>query len=65
MLDESKKLTGRIIQDYEAGAFEKFDPAKAHTGWPMESIEDTIAYHTIHEGIHIGVMLTLRRLARS
>ena len=32
-------------------------------GWDARhSFEDVIAYFTIHEGVHVGAMLTLRRI---
>lgn len=58
----SRKWGTGVVKDYEEGRFAEFDAAKVHSGWPVHSIEETIAYQTIHEGIHLGAILTLRRL---
>jgi len=58
----SRKWGSDIVKDYEEGRFENFNASKVHSGWPVHSVEETIAYQTIHEGIHIGAMLTLGKL---
>ena len=62
VLEQSRAMTRVLISDYEAGRFENFEPYNLDESYRLESIEEAIAYHTIHEGMHIGVNLTLRRL---
>lgn len=61
VLEGSKSLTERIIGDYQSGRFGGFDPAKVKTGWPMKDLDQTLAYVTIHEAVHLGMILSMRK----
>lgn len=63
LLAASDTFTQAVLNDYARGAFRDFDASKVHSGWPLHSIEHTIAYHTTHEAVHIGIMMALRHLA--
>jgi len=58
----SRELTTTVVRDFEGRKFRDFTPYSLAEGYSIDSIEEAIAYHTIHEGMHIGVILTLRRL---
>lgn len=62
VLERSRAMTGVLISDYEARRFSGFEPYNLAESYRLETIEEAIAYHTIHEGMHIGANLTLRRL---
>lgn len=61
VLTASRELNTTVVRDYEGRKFRDFTPYSLTEGYSVDSIEEAIAYHTIHEGMHIGVILTLRR----
>ncbi|WP_394748325.1 DinB family protein [Spongiimicrobium salis] len=51
-----------IQEDYEKGIFKEFE---AYTTTPkvvLNSAEDAIAFNVFHEGIHLGVILSLMKV---
>jgi hypothetical protein len=61
VLAASRELNTKVVKDFEGRRFRDFTPYSITEGYSIDSIEEAIAYHTIHEGMHIGVILTLRR----
>lgn len=61
VLTASRELNTNVVQDYEGRRFRDFTPYSLTEGYSIDSIEEAMAYHTIHEGMHIGIILTLRR----
>lgn len=61
--EQSRKFTDRVVGDYESGAFTTFDPAAVHSGWPLDNADQAMMYLALHESAHLGVIMTLRRLA--
>lgn len=51
-------------RDYAAGRFGGYDTYTTSTGYTLVSIEDAIAFNNLHEGIHLGYVLALRRAVR-
>lgn len=62
VLAQSRDMTKILIADYKGGKFEHFQPYELAKGYSLDSIEEAIAYHTLHECVHSGVILTIRRL---
>lgn len=50
-----------IQQDYDAGIFEKFNSYTTTPGVVLESVEDALAFNVFHEGLHLGVILSLQK----
>lgn len=46
-----------LAADYEAGRFAGFSPYVTSAGVRLDTIEEAIAFNTIHEGIHLGYIL--------
>lgn len=63
VLQLSRDLGERVIRDYSSGVFENFDPSIVSTGWPMKNLDQTLAYVSIHEAIHIGIIMSIRKHA--
>lgn len=55
-------LADTVFEDYQLGRFEGFKPYSLSEGYPVDSVEEAIAYCTIHEATHIGINITLKRL---
>ncbi len=51
----------RLDEDYQAGLFEEFKEYPTSYGISLNSIEEAIQFNTIHEGMHFGYCLALRR----
>ena len=52
----------RMQSDYESGIFTQFEPYTTAFGAHLLSIEDGIKFMSIHDGIHLGYALALRKL---
>ena len=48
-------------KDYESGSFTDFKEYTTSTGYELTSIEDSISLVNIHEGIHLGYSMALRK----
>ncbi|MFP6615718.1 MAG: DinB family protein [Candidatus Hydrogenedentota bacterium] len=62
VLDASQAFTDAITQNYASGVFAEFDPKSVDSAWPLNSIEKAIAYHTVHEALHMGYIMALNRI---
>ena len=45
--------------DYEKGLFKSYDQYETSYGVQLNSIDDAISFNNIHEGLHIGYMLSM------
>jgi hypothetical protein len=65
--DEIKNLLFTTIekteQDYNAGLFTgiAYPERKTEFGFILSSIEDAIAFNNYHEGVHMGIIMGLRK----
>jgi hypothetical protein len=62
VLECSRGLADQVVRDVQAPCFRPFDPKLVVSGWPVANLEETLAYVTLHTAIHLGIMMTLRRL---
>lgn len=53
-----------LRDDYRAGRFTRFEPYTTSAGIELRSIEDAIQFNNVHEGIHLGYVMALRRAIR-
>lgn len=65
-IDTIKKLMlptiDRMESDYKQHLFTSFKPFKNRYGIELQTIEDSINYLILHEGIHLGYILALKKL---
>ena len=65
-VDEIKSLLFTTIEktkeDYANGVFKKYQEYPTSTGFVLNNAEDAIAFNNFHEGLHIGIMMSLRKL---
>lgn len=52
----------QLKEDYNKGIFKSFNEYKTSFGYELRSIEDVICFNNVHEGLHLGVMMALRKL---
>jgi hypothetical protein len=63
--DEIKRLMHELIlqteNDIEKGIFVEYNERTAATGFHLGDINDAIQFNNFHEGIHLGLMLAIRK----
>lgn len=68
---EIEQLNGLMIScvdqletDYEKGIFQNFKTYPTSFNATLTSIEDSIIFNNIHEGLHLGYIMAMARLVR-
>lgn len=51
-----------LEEDYKNGIFKKYNEYPTSTGFIIDSIDAAINFNNFHEGIHIGIILGLKKL---
>ena len=63
--DEVKELLiglpDTLQEDFEAGIFKTFNEYPTSTGFVLSSIETAIAFNNFHEGIHYGIIRSIKK----
>lgn len=59
------RLPELLEEDYNAGKFKEFTAYKSSFGYELSSIEDAIAFNNVHEGLHLGYLMALKRVVLS
>ncbi|WP_330443190.1 DinB family protein [Flavobacterium sp. C4GT6] len=64
-VNEIKNLLFSTIEktedDYKNGVFTTYNARKSELGFELSSVEDAIAFNNYHEGIHLGIMMQLKK----
>ncbi len=64
-ISEIKKLlqstAGQVEGDYKNGIFEEYKPYMTSFGFAINSIEDAISFNHLHESLHLGYMMALKK----
>ncbi len=65
-LEELKQLTTgtfeALVNDYNSGFFTSYKTYSTSYGVELNSIDDAIQFLTVHEGLHFGYAMALRKL---
>lgn len=51
----------RCQQDYENGMFKEFTEYTTTPGVILKNVDDSIAFNLFHEGLHLGVIISLQK----
>ncbi|MFD2530273.1 MULTISPECIES: DinB family protein [Polaribacter] len=54
-------LPDTLEEDFEAGIFKEFTEYPTSTGFVLSSIENAIAFNNFHEGIHYGIIRSIKK----
>lgn len=64
-LDEIKQLLFDTIHkmnsDYQKGCFKEYNEYTTSIGFNLKSAEEAMVYNNFHEGLHVGVMMTIKK----
>ncbi len=56
-----REAPDRLAEDYERGRFTSFNTYETSTGIVLQNIDDALLYNNLHEGIHLGYMMAMKR----
>jgi hypothetical protein len=59
--EHAVKLIDELVSDRQKGLFENFNSYTASFGVKLNNIEDAIKFITMHEGLHLGYAMALKR----
>jgi len=64
-VDEIKSLLFKTIEktkeDYDNGIFKNYTEYPTSTGFVLKSADGAMAFNNFHEGLHIGIMMSIRK----
>jgi hypothetical protein len=60
VLKRFEAMPEQIESDYRAGKFTEYQSLQITPTYPIDSVEEAIAFHCFHEGLHLGKILTLK-----
>lgn len=65
-VDQIKSLLFDIIDqtqaDYGSGVFTQFTEYPTSSGFVLKNVKDAMAYNNFHEGLHLGIIMSLKKL---
>jgi len=62
VLELFKGLPSTLEEDFEAGIFKEYSAYKTSTGFVIDSMEKAIIFNNFHESLHLGVIMSLKKL---
>ncbi len=64
-VEEIKILLSKTIdqteKDFDKGIFMNFEEYPTSTGYVLKSTHDAMVFNNFHEGLHIGIIMSLRK----
>ncbi len=64
-IEEIKSLLSMTInqteEDYDNGIFKNYQEYPTSTGFVLRNVEDAMVFNNFHEGLHIGILMSLRK----
>lgn len=61
VLELFKALPDEVEKDYRAGRFTEYKILELAPEHTVESVEEAVAFHCFHEGLHIGMIISLKQ----
>ena len=55
-------LCEKVQQDFDKGISDSYKPYMTSTGIELKSLEEALKFSAFHDGIHLGVVLSLKKL---
>ena len=64
-VDEIKQLLLEMVEktkaDFKAGIFKEFHPYQTKTGFHLGTLKEAMEFNNYHEGIHLGIMMSIKK----
>ena len=60
VMDRFKAMQGEIERHFKEGHFKAYDSLEILPGQTIDSVEEAVNFHCFHEGLHTGVVITLK-----
>lgn len=57
-----KTVSQKTKKDYQNGVFKTFNTYTTSVGFTLKNIEDSLNFNPYHEGIHLGIILAIKKL---
>lgn len=54
----------KILEDYQAGVFAGYKPRDLMPGVTLTNIEQALGFNCVHEGVHIGTIISILNLMK-
>jgi len=64
-LDLLATLAKKLENDYFSGKFVEFQRYPTSYGYELQNIEEAILFNNIHEALHLGYMMSMRKTLNS
>lgn len=61
-LELFKSLPDTLEEDYNNGLFTQYKEYPTSTGFVLDSIDTAISFNTMHESMHLGIIMSLKKL---
>lgn len=65
-VDEIKDLLSKTLQqtkeDFSNGVFVNYSEYTTSMGFTLRNIEDALSFNNFHEGTHLGIIMSIRKL---
>ena len=61
VINQFKSLPAQIESDHAAGKFDAYEPLQITSTHTIDSLEEAVNFHCFHEGLHIGMIITLKQ----
>ena len=55
-------LPDKLVEDFEKGVFKNYSTYSTSVDITLNDIKDAISFNNYHEGIHLGVILQLKKI---
>lgn len=62
---ELLRMPDLLESDYQRGIFSNFNTYPTSFGYYLNSIDDAILFNNVHEGMHLGYLMALKRAVLS
>ena len=60
--DHLQELANRTETDHRSGKFQEYKDYPTSFGVTLHGIEDALQFNNVHEGMHLGTMMGIRKL---
>lgn len=65
-VDQIKSLLFDTIDqtqaDYGSGVFTQFTEYPTSSGFVLKNVQDAMAYNNFHEGLHLGILMSMKKI---